>query len=138
MLICSLEKFQQYRNRKIPDCNPDHFHGKNRICMENKKMKNLKTSCNLYLNSPLNEVHENAKILVLCPSAEIKKNFSHFLAISCLNLDMFLVVSHDSIRGCVRRSVGPSVRNLFFRRAETKTANALFRVYELVLLLSVS
>ena len=59
-----LEKFQQYRNRKIPDCNPDHLHGKNRICMENKKMKNLKTSCNLYLNCPLNEVHENAKILV--------------------------------------------------------------------------
>ena len=29
-------------------------------------------------------------------------------------------------------SVGPSVRNLFFRRAETKTANDLFRVYELV------
>ena len=51
-----LEKFQQYRNR-----NPDHLHGKNRICMENKKMKNLKTSCNLYLNCPLNEVHENAK-----------------------------------------------------------------------------
>ena len=21
-----LEKFQQYRNRKIPDCNPDHLH----------------------------------------------------------------------------------------------------------------
>ena len=42
-----LEKFQQYRNRKIPDCNPDHLHWKNRICMENKKMKNIKTSCNL-------------------------------------------------------------------------------------------
>ena len=29
-------------------------------------------------------------------------------------------------------SVGRSVGNLFFRRAETKTANDLFRVYELV------
>ena len=56
-----LEKFQQYRNRNIPDCNPDHLQWKNRICMENKKMKNLKTSGNLYLNCPLNEVHENAK-----------------------------------------------------------------------------
>jgi len=64
----------------------------------------------------------------------------------------FLVVSHDSIRGCVRPSVrrsvrrsvrpsvrpsvgpsvGPSVRNLFFRRAETKTANDLCRVSGLV------
>ena len=33
----------------------------------------------------------------------------------------------------VRRSVGPSVRNLFFRWAETKTANDLLRVYELVI-----
>ena len=41
-----------------------------------------------------------------------------------------LVVSLDSIRGCVRTSVRPlvrpSVRNLFFRRAEAKTANDLF------------
>ena len=62
----------------------------------------------------------------------------------CLGSQIFLVVSHDSIRGCVRpsvrRSVGRSVRqsvrrlvrNLVFRRAETKTANDLFRVYELV------
>ena len=37
-----LEKFQQYRNRKILDCNPDNLYGKNRICMKNKKMKFLK------------------------------------------------------------------------------------------------
>ena len=55
----------------------------------------------------------------------------------------FLVVNHDSIRGCVRPLVGPSVgpsigRSVgwsvtsFFWRAETKTANDLFRVYKLV------
>ena len=51
-------------------------------------------------------------------------------------LQLFLVANRNSIRGCVRPpvrpSVGPWVRNLFFRRAETKTANDLFRVYELV------
>ena len=52
-----------------------------------------------------------------------------------------LVVSHDSIRGCVRLlvrpsvrpSVSPWVRNHFFRRAETKTANDLYRVSGLVM-----
>ena len=48
--------------------------------------------------------------------------------------DAFLIVSHDSIRGCVR----PSLRLLFYLnhfvwRAETKTANDLFRGYELVI-----
>ena len=37
-------------------------------------------------------------------------------------------VSHDSMRGCVR----PSLRNLFFLRGETKTANDLCRVSGLV------
>ena len=58
---------------------------------------------------------------------------------------LFLVVSHDSLEGVsvrwsvrwsisqmVGRLVGWSVGNLFFRRAETKMANDLFRVYELV------
>ena len=48
-----------------------------------------------------------------------------------------VLFSRDSIRGCVRPSVCPSVGrsvgNLFFRRAETKTANDLFCVYKLVL-----
>ena len=37
-----------------------------------------------------------------------------------------------SVGPSVRRSVGRSVRNLFFRRAETKTANDLCRVSGLV------
>jgi len=37
-----------------------------------------------------------------------------------------------SVRPSVGPSVRPSVRNLFFWLAETKTANDLFRVYELV------
>ena len=48
----------------------------------------------------------------------------------------FLVVSHDSIRGCVRPSVrwsvGRSVRNNFFLAGRDEPANDLFRVYELV------
>ena len=55
-------------------------------------------------------------------------------AIFCL---AFLVVSHDSIRGCVRpsvgRSVGPSVRNAFVSAGRDEPANDLFRVYELVI-----
>ena len=59
-----------------------------------------------------------------------------------------LVVTHDSIRGCVRRSVGPSVHpsiTRFFGRPKTGknefsddeagrnwTSHDLFRVYELV------
>ena len=38
------------------------------------------------------------------------------------------------VRPLVGRSVGWSVGNLFFWRAETKTANNLFCVYELVFL----
>ena len=37
-----------------------------------------------------------------------------------------------SVRWSIGPSVGPSVGNLFFWRAETKTANDLFHVYELV------
>ena len=52
----------------------------------------------------------------------------------------FLVVSHDSIRGCVRPSVGPSVRlsvaNAFVSTGRDEPANDLFRVYELVYLLN--
>ena len=48
-------------------------------------------------------------------------------AISC----PFLVVSHDSIRGCVRPSVGRSVTLLSADR--DKTASGFCRVYELVL-----
>ena len=48
----------------------------------------------------------------------------------------FLLVSHDSIIGCVRpsvrRSVGPSVRNGFVSAGRDERANDLFRVYELV------
>ena len=50
----------------------------------------------------------------------------------------FLVMSHDSVRGFVRtfgrRSIGPSVRNHFFWRAETKMANNLCHVSGFVLL----
>ena len=53
-------------------------------------------------------------------------------------MSFFLVVSHDSIRGCVHPlvrlsvhwSVGPSVMLLLAARDEP--ANDLFRVYELV------
>ena len=48
----------------------------------------------------------------------------------------FLVVSHNSIRGCVRpsvrRSVGRLIRNAFFSAGSDEPANDLFRVYELV------
>ena len=48
----------------------------------------------------------------------------------------FLVVSHDSIRGCVRPLVGPSVRwlvrNAFVLAGRDEPANNLFHIYELV------
>ena len=52
----------------------------------------------------------------------------------------FLVVSHDSIKGCVRPlvgqlvglSVGPSVRNAFVSASRDEPANNLFCVHELV------
>ena len=48
----------------------------------------------------------------------------------------FLVVSHDSIGGCVRPSVLPSVcplvRNAFVSAGRDKPANDLLRVYKLV------
>ena len=45
-------------------------------------------------------------------------------------------MSHDSIRGRVRPSVGPSVGNAFVSAGRDEPANDLFRVYELVFLLS--
>ena len=49
---------------------------------------------------------------------------------------LFLVVSHDSIRECVRPSVGPSVRlsvrNAFVSAGRDEPTNDLFRGYELV------
>ena len=59
---------------------------------------------------------------------------------------MFLVESHDSIRGCVRPlvrwSVGPLVRwsvgNAFVSAGRDELANVLFRVYKLVVVNIVS
>ena len=51
---------------------------------------------------------------------------------------VFLVVSHDSIRGCVRPSVGPLVRwsvgplVMLLSAGRDEPANDLFRVYELI------
>ena len=46
--------------------------------------------------------------------------------------DLFFVVSYESTRESVGPSVRRLVRNLFFRRAATKTANDLCRVSGLV------
>ena len=45
-----MENIRQNRYEKILICNSDHLHGKNRICIENKKTKNLKTSLDPKLN----------------------------------------------------------------------------------------
>ena len=39
-----MEKMWTFSYERISDCNPDHLRGKNRICIENKKIENLKTS----------------------------------------------------------------------------------------------
>ena len=61
-------KMWQCRYERISDCNLDHPRGKNRICIENKKTKNLKTSLDPKLNFLSSDVLQNAKFLVLWPT----------------------------------------------------------------------
>ena len=64
-----MEKVWQYRYERISNCNLELLRGKKkRICIENKKTKNLKTSCNPKLNLLLHDVLQNAKFLVLWPT----------------------------------------------------------------------
>ena len=63
-----MENIRQNRYEKILICNSDHLHGKNRICIENKKTKNLKTSLDPKLNFLSSDVLQNAKFLVLWPT----------------------------------------------------------------------
>ena len=62
------EKKWQFQNGIISNCNPDHLCGKNRICIENKKIKNLKTSLDPKLYFQSSDVLQNAKFLVLWPT----------------------------------------------------------------------
>ena len=91
-----MENIRQNRYEKILICNSDNLHGKNRICIENKKTKNVKTSLDPKLNFLSSDVLQNAKFLVLWPTrffrAEIKKFLSHFLAFSCLLFGMFFFI----------------------------------------------
>ena len=63
-----MENIRQNRYEGISICNPDHLHGKKRICIENKKTKNLKTSLDPKLNFLSSDVLKNAKFLVLWPT----------------------------------------------------------------------
>ena len=63
-----MENIRQNRYEGISICNSDHLHGKNRICIENKKTKNLKTSLDPKLNFLSSDVLQNAKFLVLWPT----------------------------------------------------------------------
>ena len=63
-----MDKMRKCRYERISDCNPDHLRGKNRICIENKKIENLKTSLDPKLNFQSSDVLQNAKFLFLWPT----------------------------------------------------------------------
>ena len=68
--------------------------------------------------------------MILCRARSIQ-----FVKMSFGSVVPYLVVSHDSIRGCVRLLVRPLV--MLLSAGRDKPANDLFRVYKLVCLLSV-
>ena len=84
-----MEKIRQYVSERIFDCNPDYFcRKKKRICIENTKIENLKTSRNPKLNYLWNDVLQNANFFCFVAysvfSAQRLRNmcqtFYHFLA----------------------------------------------------------